>query len=388
MSTNTSLGYTNVRSENPTWKYRLFWYLAYGYFQNEHFFNSFVGKLKVSLSKVEDRFYRKKWEDIELRKPIFIIGPHRSGTTILQQMLSLHSTVATPRTYSDMFDLIPILAKQYLRPLIRSRAYRRIDRIIVGFDTPQEAQGLISRYFDKKQVLYNPTTPEDIRNYMRKLLYLEGKTRFLWKVPYLTIQIPEVLSLFPDARFIYLYRDPVACVNSKLKFIKVWQEMAQSPSLLYHRLVGRNQHFEQSGMGYFMEQANRTVNLKPTSPDPLAMAMDHLQWIEQALRDLGKLGSSNTRCFLDYSALILEPHTSLRHLFEFLGLPDESEAILAKLEELGMPLTMPESKLSYIPEESLPAITGVCRERMKQCCSAMDWKGWQVIGPIPTDSHS
>src|SRR3989337_2617761 len=152
-----SSGHVKPKSETPSWEYRLFWYLAYTYFQNEHSFNSFVAKLKVSLSKVEDRFYRKKWEDIELRKPIFIIGPHRSGTTILQQMLSLHSTVATPRTYSDMFDLIPILAKQYLRPLIRSRAYRRIDRIIVGFDTPQEAQGLISRYFDKESVVYNQT---------------------------------------------------------------------------------------------------------------------------------------------------------------------------------------------------------------------------------------
>ena len=383
MNRNASSGHTKVRSENPTWKYRLFWYLAYAYFQNEHSFNSFVGKLKISLSRLEDRLYKKKWEDIELRKPIFIIGPHRSGTTILQQVLSLHSSVATPRTYSDMFDLVPILAKKYLRPLIRGRAYRRIDRIVVGFDTPQEAQGLISRHFDKERVLYNQTTPEDIRNYMRKLLYLERKTRFLWKVPYLTTQIPEVVTLFPDARFIYLYRDPVACVNSKLKFIKVWQEMAQSPSLLYHRLVGRNQHFEQTGMGYFMEQANRTVNRQFTSPDPHSMAMDHLLWIEQALRDLGKLGSSNTQCFLDYSALILKPHTSIRRLFEFLELPDESGAILEKLEELGMPLTMPESKLSYIPEESLPAIDGICRERMLECFRGVDWKGWQVIGPMP-----
>src|SRR3989304_4288440 len=205
-----SSGHVKPKSETPSWEYRPFWYLAYTYFQNEHFFNSFVAKLKVSLSRLEDRLYKKKWEHIELRKPIFIIGPHRSGTTILQQVLSLHSAMATPRTYSDMFDLFPILAKKYLPPLIRGRAYRRIDRIVVGFDTPQEAQGLISRHFDKERVLYNQTTPEDIRNYMRKLLYLERKTRFVWKVPYLTTQIPEVVTLFPAARFIYLYGAPVA----------------------------------------------------------------------------------------------------------------------------------------------------------------------------------
>lgn len=388
MERKASSGHKKPESENPTWKYRLFWYLAYGYFQNEHFFNSFLANLKVSLSRLEDRLYKKEWENIELKKPIFIIGPHRSGTTILQQVLSMHTAVATPRTYSDMFDMIPILAKKYLRPLIRGRAYRRIDRIVVGFDTPQEAQGLISRYFDKERVLYNPTTPDELRNYMRKLLYLERKKRFLWKVPYLTIQIPEIIKLFPDARFIYIHRDPVACVDSKLKFIKVWQEMAQSPSILYHHLVGRNQHLDQQGLGYFMEQANRTVNLRHTVPDPLAIATDHLKWIEQALRDLSNLGSYNTRCFLDYSTLVLEPQASLRRLFEFLELPDESEAILANLEELGMPLVMPERKLSHLPKESIPAIEEECRERMKQCCSAVDWKGWQIIGSIPAESHS
>src|SRR3972149_7258902 len=379
-----SSGHAKPKSETPSWEYRLFWYLAYTYFQNEHFFNSFVAKLKVSLSRLEDRLYKKKWEHIELRKPIFIIGPHRSGTTILQQVLSLHSAMATPRTYSDMFDLFPILAKKYLHYLIRGRAYRRIDRIVAGFDSPQEAHGLILRYFMKQQVVYNPTTPEDIRNYMRKLLYLERKTRFLWKVPYLTILLPEVVSLFPDARFIYLHRAPIACVNSKLKFIQIWQELAKSPSFLYCHLVGKPQCFEQLGLGYFMEQANWTLNLECRPPDSLAMTRDHLQWIEQALRDLGRLGSSNTRCFLEFSTLILEPRASLRRLFEFLELPDESEAILAKLEELGMPLDMPEPKLSNIPRESLPAIEELCRERMQQCWSAVDWKGWQVI-PFPME---
>jgi hypothetical protein len=53
----------------------MFWYFAYTYFQNEHFFNSFIAKLKTLLSKVEDLRYRYKWEHIELKKPIFIIGP-------------------------------------------------------------------------------------------------------------------------------------------------------------------------------------------------------------------------------------------------------------------------------------------------------------------------
>jgi hypothetical protein len=103
---------------------------------------------------------------------------------------------------------------------------------------------------------------------------------------------------------------------------------------------------------------------------------------------MGNLGSSAARCFVDFATLIQDPRSSLRSLFEFLELPDESEAILAKLEELGMPLGMPELKLDHIPEESLPAIEEMCREHLSRCSSAVDWKGWRTIGPVLSESYS
>lgn len=374
---------TKTVPEARMWEYRMFWYFAYGYFQNEHLFNAFIGKLKAFLSKLEDLRHKKKWKHIELKNPIFIIGSHRSGTTILQQLLSLHSNIATPRTYSDMFDMFPILSKKYARPFIRSHIRRRIDNINAGFDSPQEAQGLIFRYFDKQKALYNQATSDDLKNYMRKLLYLEEKTRFLWKTPYLSIRVPEVFLLFPDAQFIYLHRDPVTCIDSKLKFIQIWQDIAKSPFFLYSWLVGKHEDFELGGGGYFMERLFRTVNLRYLPPDPLAITRDQLNWVERALRDLNELGSSNKPCFLSYSDLITDPSTSLRQLFGFLHLPDESEAIISKLEEIGMPLCMPESKINYIPDEKLPEIRGLCLKRMRQFLSGVDWKNWQVIGSIP-----
>jgi hypothetical protein len=100
------------------------------------------------------------------------------------------------------------------------------------------------------------------------------------------------------------------------------------------------------------------------------------------------LNGLSERCFVDFATLVLEPRSSLRSLFEFLELPDESEAILAKLEELGMPLGMPELKLDHIPEESLPAIEEMCREHLRRCSSAVDWKAWRTIGPVLSESYS
>ena len=366
--------------ETPNWEYRMFWYLAYAYFQNESFFNSFFAKSKRLLSKLEDILYKKNWEQIEIKYPIFIIAPHRSGTTILQQLLCLHSMIATPRTYSDIFDMFPILSKKFARVLIPGKMYRRIDNIIAGFDSPQEAQGLIFRYFDKQKVKYNPATSEDVKNYMRKVLLIEDKKRFLWKTPYLSIRVPEVNVLFPDAKFIYLHRDPVSCIDSKIKFIHIWQEIAENPTFVYRALVGKNDHFELGGSGYFWERLNRTINLRYLPPDPHALTQDHVDWVERALRDLNSLASSEKTCFISYSKLIWEPKDSLERLFEFLDLPDESDSIIVNLERLGMSLKMSESSLKFIPNESITEIMELCQEKMQKCLSGVGWGKWCVIG--------
>lgn len=363
----------------PKWEYRIFWYLAYAYFQNDHFFNSFIAKSKKFLSKLEDRLYKKNWEQVEIKHPIFIIGPHRSGTTILQQILCLHSKIATPRTYSDIFDMFPIFSKKYGRFLIPSKMYRSIDNIIAGFDSPQEAQGLIFRYFEKQMVKYNPATSEDVKNYMRKILLIEGKNRFLWKTPYLSIRVPEVNVLFPDAKFIYLHRDPITCIDSKIKFIHIWQDIAENPTFLYRSLVGKNDHFELGGSGYFWERLNRTINLRYLPPDPHALTQDHLDWVERALKDLNSLASSDKTCFLNYTKLILEPKTSLDRLFEFVDLTNESDSIIANLEKLGMSLRISESKLKFIPYESVQEIKELCQKRMQTCLEGMNWKDWFAI---------
>ena len=372
-------------SEMPRWKLHLFWYLSYAYFQNGHFFNYFVSRLKTILSSLEDLLYKNRWENIDINNPVFIIGPHRSGTTILQQALCLHSAIATTRTYSDILDMEPILSQRIIRRFIPGLNDRMVDRIIVGSDTPQEAQGLISRYFYKRSVLYNPMNSEDLRQYMKKLLYLEGKTRFLWKAPYVTNHVPEVACLFPDSQFIYIHRDPITCVDSKLKFIKIWKQLAEPPLFLYRHLVGKHQNFDRTGMGYFMEQANRAVNLQAVHLDAFSMARDHMDWIENALRDLGALNSRGRCCFLSYEALVDEPSKSLGKVFEFLQLPDENDNIIMKMEEIGMPFRKTNPHHNNISEDDLPAIRRLCSSHLQKISEAINWDNFFVVGPKSLD---
>jgi hypothetical protein len=284
--------------------------------------------------------------------------------------------------------MIPILAERFIRPFFPELSDRMIDRILVGRDTPQEAQGLLSRYFDRKFIPYNRMSAEDLARYIRKLQYLEKKTRFLWKAPYMTHHVTEIASLFPDSQFIYIHRDPVVCVASKLKFIKIWQRIARPPSILYRHLVGKHQNFSLLQMGYFMEQANRTVNLFHADLDSRAMAEDHLLWMEKALRDLTNLHDPRRCCFLDYETLSDQPKDSLPKLFDFLGLLDESDDVLDKMKEIGMPLRKPMPAYEYVPEEELREIARMCRGRIQKIRNLINRNDWYLIKAPSLDSSS
>jgi len=368
------------------WKLHLFWYLTYTYFQNEHVLNSLVAKLKTLLSGAEDKFYEKRWSRVEVRKPIFIVAPHRTGTTILQHALSFHSTIATPRTYSDLFDMFPILAERFLRPLFPGLSDRMVDRILVGRDTPQEAQGIVSRYFAKNYVAYNPTRAEDLFRYMRKLLYLDRGTRFLWKAPSVTSDLPEIAALFPDSQFIYIHREPLVAVASKMKFIRIWQKMAFPASILYRHLVGKPSRKPKPVLGYFMDQANRTVNLIRSRPDSREMTEDHLGCMENALTDLSVLHDPQRCCYLDYQALVDRPRDSLQKLLAFLGLPDETGRILDRMQESGMPLREPEPSMDFLPRADRGRVRRKCGGRVQKMGRTINKKNWRLIGTAPSAS--
>jgi hypothetical protein len=372
--------------ETRRWKLHLFWYLTYTYFQNEHVLNSLAAKLKNLLSGIEDKFYEKKWSRVEVRKPIFIVAPHRTGTTILQQALSFHSAIATPRTYSDVFDMFPILAERFLRPLFPGFSDRMVDRIVVGRDTPQEAQGIVSRYFAKDFVAYNPTRAEDLFRYMRKLLYLDRGTRFLWKAPSLTRDLPEIAALFPDSQFIYIHRDPLVAVASKMKFIRIWQQLAFPASILYCHLVGKPSRKGKPALGHFMDQANRTVNLIRGRPDRRKMTEDHLRCMENALTDLSALHDPGRCCYLDYQVLVDRPRDSLQKLLAFLGLPDETGPILDRMQEIGMPLREPEPSLGFLSGPDLEEVRRTCRGRVQKMGRTINNRNWRLIGAAPSAS--
>lgn len=217
----------------------------------------------------------------EQAPPIFILGHWRSGTTHLYNTMSLGEFGYVPPVAVGLpWDMFGIASA--FRPLLERALpeHRWIDRIPVTPTSPQEDEvGLASmtdlsfyhgiyfpRAFDRlidRGLFFDGCTQADVRRweerflyFMRKLAYAQGK-QMLIKNPVYTGRLGHLRRLFPDAKFIFLHRDPFDVFLSMRNFYgRLLEVMALQdvPSDLdidetilrvYHRMVTAYAHDSQ-----------------------------------------------------------------------------------------------------------------------------------------------
>jgi hypothetical protein len=159
--------------------------------------------------------------------PIFVVGTGRCGSTVFHQVLSHHAHVAwlsracvtkphNPRANRRNIRVLDLpLPSRYLRKLIYPvEAYRFWEYYCPGFTEP-------CRDLLKEDV--TPKVKKTVRSVMAQML-THKRGRLLIKITGWP-RIGFLKEIFPDARFIHVYRDGRAVVNSLLSvyFWSGWQ---------------------------------------------------------------------------------------------------------------------------------------------------------------------
>lgn len=133
-----------------------------------------------------------------IERPVFIVSPPRSGSSLLFETLAQSPSVHTIGGESHM--LIEGVAT--LDAAARGYASNRLDASDV---TPEIAARLRERFgrnvFDRELRLPASSTP----------------IRLLEKTPKNALRIPFLARVFPDALFVYLYRDPREVLASMME---------------------------------------------------------------------------------------------------------------------------------------------------------------------------
>ncbi|MBK4730636.1 sulfotransferase [Oxynema sp. CENA135] len=140
-------------------------------------------------------------------KPLFIFSLPRSGSTLLQRILGSDEKIATT---SEPWILLPYIYTLKSRGVYTAYWHKRSVMAIEDFckelpngqdDYLEEIQQLILRLYSKVAV----------NNQKSDAKY------FLDKTPRYSIIAEDIIKLFPQAKFIFLWRQPLAVVSSILE---------------------------------------------------------------------------------------------------------------------------------------------------------------------------
>lgn len=203
-----------------------------------------VCRLLSTLKPLEDSRYEKLCSKQLEMDPLFILGHWRSGTTFVHNVFACDKHFGYTTTYQTVFPNLMLWGQPFFK---KNMAFlmpdkRPTDNMELKVDLPQEEEFALSNmmpytyynfwFFPKRWLEYcdryltfNQITEEERQTFMRVFerlvkvsLWNTGGTQFLSKNPPHTGRIKTLLEMFPNAKFIYLMRNPYTVFESTRSF--------------------------------------------------------------------------------------------------------------------------------------------------------------------------
>ena len=216
-----------------------------GPWKNKYRLTKAVCRLLSVLAPLQEHRYKKLLANEPLKNdPVFILGHWRSGTTFVHNVLSCDKRFGYCTTYQTVFPHLMMVGQPFFKKtmgwLMPNK--RPTDNMELAPDLPQEEEFAISNmcpytfynfwFFPKymqeycdKYLIFKDITKEELNVWeetFRKLIKISlwntGGEQFLSKNPPHTGRVKELVKMFPNAKFIYLMRNPYTVFESTRSF--------------------------------------------------------------------------------------------------------------------------------------------------------------------------
>ncbi|WP_414624303.1 sulfotransferase family protein [Calothrix sp. CCY 0018] len=164
--------------------------------------------------------------------PIFIMGEHRSGTTLLYKTLTATGCFNFLKAYhiikydqilSNHINHTEDKALEELEELFQREGIsdRAIDKVMATPDLPEE-YGFILKNIVGDELRITPKNLPIFQQLCRKIqLASDPDKPMLLKNPWDLPQFMYVKSVIPKAKFIFIHRHPIHVINSKLNAARI-----------------------------------------------------------------------------------------------------------------------------------------------------------------------
>ncbi len=210
---------------------------------------TFISFLNSPLHIMEYTVYSRRIKAQKVKEPIFILGHPRSGTTHLHYLMSKDKSKAFCTLYQGLLPHSFLVGGNAMRKMISKSIpkTRPQDEVKINIDSPKEEEFAIATmsgvsylmtfYFpkfamkhfedgvlfknDKRKKLWQT----NFKYFVQKLSFAHEGKQLILKSPANTGRVKEILDVFPDAKFIYIHRNPIEVYQSTVRlYEKVIQE--------------------------------------------------------------------------------------------------------------------------------------------------------------------
>ena len=165
-------------------------------------------------------------------RPLFIIGDHRSGTTLLHRLMaetgcfnyvSAYHVMRYGEILANHFEGREEEAKRKLAEsfLALGLKDRIIDNVPVTPELPVEYGFILSAAANVRRPRITAETRSTFTELCRKVQLVSDPARpLLLKNPWDVLNFAEIKAQLPDSRFVFIHRHPVAVLTSQLRAIR------------------------------------------------------------------------------------------------------------------------------------------------------------------------
>ena len=192
-------------------------------------------------------------------RPVFILGHWRSGTTHLQTLITAHGSFASMNVFQAIFPDQFFLTEPWLKPVLQRIAHlinyqNYFHQRPMDLDEAQEEElaftsmGVAETPYwarvlgrpEKLMKIDHQKRKEVHYRWVQKLQRSNRGKRLVLKSPPNLLFLPEIMEAYPDAQFIFIYRDPVEVYHSTKKLWKAthtYYALSQLPEAETHNAI-------------------------------------------------------------------------------------------------------------------------------------------------------